>query len=130
MVSPSTVGSIASSEGVPASLAEAIGYQESGFNNGMVSHTGAVGVMQIMPSTWNWIGAHLAGPPPLSETSASDNIRAGSLLLHSLLADTGGNEAEAVAGVRQQRDGAAPALRRRIEKAARSPTKWFAGCAM
>jgi soluble lytic murein transglycosylase-like protein len=101
MVSPSTVGSIASSEGVPASLAEAIGYQESGFNNGMVSHTGAVGVMQIMPSTWNWIGAHLAGPPPLSETSASDNIRAGSLLLHSLLADTGGNEAEAVAGYYQ-----------------------------
>jgi soluble lytic murein transglycosylase-like protein len=100
-VSPSTVGSIASAEGVPPSLAEAIGYQESGFNNGMVSNTGAVGVMQIMPSTWSWIGQHLAGPPPLSQNSASDNIRAGSLLLHSLLADTGGNEAMAVAGYYQ-----------------------------
>jgi LysM repeat protein len=101
MVSPATVGSIAASEGVPESLAEAIGYQESGFNNGMVSHTGAVGVMQIMPSTWDWIGQHLAGPPPLSTSSATDNIRAGSLLLHSLLSDAGGNAEMAVAGYYQ-----------------------------
>jgi LysM repeat protein len=101
MVSSSQVGSIAASEGVPASLAEAIGYQESGFNNGMVSHTGAVGVMQIMPSTWNWIGQNLAGPPPLSAASATDNIRAGSLLLHSLLSDTGGDATMAVAGYYQ-----------------------------
>ncbi|HEV7495458.1 lytic transglycosylase domain-containing protein, partial [Baekduia sp.] len=95
------VGSIAASEGVPPSLAEAIGYQESGFNNREVSSTGAVGVMQIMPSTWNWIGQNLATPPPLSTTSAADNIRAGSLLLHSLLSDSGGNDAEAVAGYYQ-----------------------------
>ena len=101
MVSPATVGSIAANEGVPASLAEAVGYQESGFNNGMVSHTGAVGVMQIMPSTWSWIGHNLAGPPPLSPISAADNIRAGSLLLHSLLSDTGGDAAQAVAGYYQ-----------------------------
>ena len=100
-VSSSEVGSIAASEGVPASLAEAIGYQESGFNNGEVSSTGAVGVMQIMPSTWNWIGQNLAGPPPLQSSSATDNIRAGSLLLHSLLSDTGGNAAEAAAGYYQ-----------------------------
>jgi soluble lytic murein transglycosylase-like protein len=100
-VSSSEVGSIAASEGVPPSLAEAIGYQESGFNNGVVSHTGAVGVMQIMPSTWGWIGQNLAGPPPLSSTSATDNIRAGSLLLHSLLSDTGGDAAMAVAGYYQ-----------------------------
>jgi LysM repeat protein len=101
MVSPATVGSIAASEGVPASLAEAVGYQESGFNNGMVSNTGAVGVMQIMPSTWSWIGQHLAGPPPLSTASATDNIRAGSLLLHSLLSDAGGNAETAIAGYYQ-----------------------------
>jgi N-acetylmuramoyl-L-alanine amidase len=100
-VSPSLVGSIANSEGVPASLAEAVGYQESGFNNSMVSNTGAVGVMQIMPSTWNWIGRNLDPTPPLSQSSASDNVRAGSLLLHSLLADTGGDPAMAVAGYYQ-----------------------------
>jgi N-acetylmuramoyl-L-alanine amidase len=101
VVSPSAVGSIAASEGVPASLAEAVGYQESGFNNAMVSHTGAVGVMQIMPSTWNWIGQNLSPTPPLSDSSVTDNIRAGSLLLHSLLADTGGNEPMAIAGYYQ-----------------------------
>jgi LysM repeat protein len=101
LVSPSVVGSIANSEGVPASLAEAIGYQESGFNNSMVSKTGAVGVMQIMPSTWNWIGRNLSPSPPLSQSSATDNVRAGSLLLHSLLADTGGDPAMAVAGYYQ-----------------------------
>ena len=67
----------------------------------MVSSTGAVGVMQIMPSTWSWIGQNLAGPPPLSSTSATDNIRAGSLLLHSLLSDTGGDATMAVAGYYQ-----------------------------
>ncbi len=101
MVSSSEVGSIAASEGVSPSLAEAVGYQESGFNNREVSSTGAVGVMQIMPSTWSWIGQNLAGPPPLSPTSATDNIRAGSLLLHSLLSDTGGDTAMAVAGYYQ-----------------------------
>jgi LysM repeat protein len=101
VVSPSEVGSIAASEGVSPSLAEAIGYQESGFNNREVSSTGAVGVMQIMPSTWSWIGQNLAGPPPLSPTSAADNIRAGSLLLHSLLSDTQGDAAQAVAGYYQ-----------------------------
>ncbi|MGZ4243338.1 MAG: LysM peptidoglycan-binding domain-containing protein [Solirubrobacteraceae bacterium] len=101
MVSSSEVGSIAASEGVSPSLAEAVGYQESGFNNSMVSSTGATGVMQIMPGTWNFIGQNLAGPPPLSPTSATDNIRAGSLLLHSLLQQTGGDPATAVAGYYQ-----------------------------
>jgi murein DD-endopeptidase MepM/ murein hydrolase activator NlpD len=113
MVSASQVGSIAASEGVPSSLAEAVGYQESGFNNAMVSSTGATGVMQIMPGTWNFIGQNLAGPPPLSPTSATDNIRAGSLLLHSLLNQTGGDTAMAVAGYYQglqsvQRNGLFP----------------------
>lgn len=88
-VSPSQVGSIAAANGVPPSLAEAIGYQESGFNNNEVSPTGATGVMQIEPGTWNYIGQNLAGPPPLSPSSATDNVRAGTLLLHSLINQTG-----------------------------------------
>ncbi|MGA9858882.1 MAG: LysM peptidoglycan-binding domain-containing protein [Solirubrobacteraceae bacterium] len=101
MVSPSEVGSIAAANGVPASLAEAIGYQESGFNNGLVSSTGATGVMQIEPGTWNYIGQNLASPPPLSTSSAADNIRGGVLLLHSLLNQTGGNAAQAAAAYYQ-----------------------------
>lgn len=103
-VSASQVGSIAAQNGVSSSLAEAIGYQESGFNNNMVSSTGATGVMQIEPGTWNYIGQNLAGPPPLSPTSAADNIRGGVLLLHSLLAQTGGDPAMAAAAYYQGLD--------------------------
>ena len=100
-VSPSAVGSIAAANGVSPSLAEAIGYQESGFNNALVSSTGATGVMQIEPGTWEYIGQNLATPPPLSSASAQDNIRGGVLLLHSLLAQTGGDPALAAAGYYQ-----------------------------
>jgi soluble lytic murein transglycosylase-like protein len=99
-VSASEVGSIASANGVPPSLADAIGWQESGFNNDLISPAGAVGVMQILPGTWRWINSSLA-PSPLSPSSASDNVRGGVLMLHSLLGATGGNEAMAAAGYYQ-----------------------------
>jgi LysM repeat protein len=100
-VSASEVGQVAAANGVSPSLAEAIGYQESGFNNDLVSSTGATGVMQIEPGTWNYIGSNLSGPPPLSPSSAQDNIRAGVTLLHSLLDQTGGDPALAAAGYYQ-----------------------------
>ncbi len=98
-VSSSEVGSIAAAEGVSPSLAEAVGYQESGFNNNEVSSTGAIGVMQIEPGTWNDIGS-LSGQA-LSPDSATDNVRAGSLFLHSLLDQTGGDTQMALAGYYQ-----------------------------
>lgn len=100
-VSAGQVGSIAVANGVSPSLAEAISWQESGFNNGLVSSTGATGVMQIEPGTWQWIGRNLASPPPLSAASASDNVRGGVLLLRSLLAQTGGDPSLAAAGYYQ-----------------------------
>ena len=100
-VSPSEVGAIAAAHGVPASLAEAIADQESGFNNALTSSAGARGVMQIMPGTWNWIGQTLTGPTPLSPASAYSNVRAGVLYLRSLLQSTGGNQAAAAAGYYQ-----------------------------
>jgi soluble lytic murein transglycosylase-like protein len=100
-VSASAVGQVASANGVSPSLAEAIGDQESGFNNNLVSRTGATGVMQIEPGTWDYIASHLTTPPPLSPASAQDNIRGGVLLLHSLLDQTGGDPALAAAGYYQ-----------------------------
>jgi LysM repeat protein len=101
-VSPSQVGSIAAANGVPPSLADAIAYQESGFNNGAVSTSDARGVMQILPGTWDWIQRTLvAGAPPLAPASATDNIRGGVLLLKSLLNSTGGDPALAAAGYYQ-----------------------------
>jgi N-acetylmuramoyl-L-alanine amidase len=100
-VSPSEVGSIASANGVPPSLAEAIAEQESGFNNGVVSSANARGVMQILPETWSWIDQELAGPEHLAPASATSNVRAGVLLLHSLLGETGGDPGLAAAGYYQ-----------------------------
>ncbi len=98
-VSASQVGSIASANGVPASLADAIGWQESGFNNDLVSSADARGVMQILPGTWAWIQQSLnSGGPPLAPASAADNVRGGVLLLHSLLDATGGDQSLAAAG--------------------------------
>jgi LysM repeat protein len=101
-VSPSEVGSIAAANGVPPALAEAIAYQESGFNNAAVSTSDARGVMQILPGTWDYIQNSLTpGTSPLAPASASDNVRGGVLLLRSLLNATGGNDAMAAAGYYQ-----------------------------
>jgi len=98
-VTSSEVGSIASANGVPAPLADAIGWQESGFNNDLVSSADARGVMQILPGTWAWIQQSLnSGGPPLAPASAADNVRGGVLLLHSLLDATGGDSSLAAAG--------------------------------
>jgi N-acetylmuramoyl-L-alanine amidase len=95
----SEISSIASQHGVSGSLASAIGWQESGFNNGMVSSANARGVMQVMPGTWDWIENNLSGP--LDPSSPADNVKAGSLYLGQLLKDTGGDEREAVAAYYQ-----------------------------
>ncbi len=117
LVSSSEIASIANAEGVPPALAEAIGWQESGFNNSEVSNVGAVGVMQIVPNTWRWIGDHVA-TVPLQPASASDNVRAGVLLLHALLAQTG-SDSQAAAGYYQglasiRRNGLYPSTQRYV----------------
>jgi N-acetylmuramoyl-L-alanine amidase len=100
-VSAPEVGSIAAANGVPSSLADAIAWQESGFNNDVVSSADARGVMQILPGTWQWIQDDLNQGPPLAPASATDNVRGGVLLLHSLLTATGGDPALAAAGYYQ-----------------------------
>jgi LysM repeat protein len=101
-VTASEVGSVAAANGVPPSLAAAIAWQESGFNNDLVSSADARGVMQILPGTWEWIQHSLdTGGPPLAPASAADNVRGGVLLLHSLLNSTGGDSAMAAAGYYQ-----------------------------
>jgi soluble lytic murein transglycosylase-like protein len=94
------IGSIAGANGAPASLATAIAWQESGFNNAMVSVANARGIMQVMPSTWTYVQNDL-GAGPLDPASPADNVRAGSLLLARLLRDTGGDPATAVAAYYQ-----------------------------
>lgn len=96
----SQIKALAAEHGAPASLAAAIAWQESGFNNAAVSSANARGVMQIMPGTWDWVNRNLA-PGPLDPASAADNVRAGSLYLAQLLRQTGGDARLATAAYYQ-----------------------------
>src|SRR6185503_18663945 len=85
---------------VSPSLAAAVAWQESGFNNGVVSLANARGVMQLLPGTWSWVEEQLAGRP-LAPDSALDNVDAGVMYLDQLIQDAGGDEARAVAAYYQ-----------------------------
>ena len=99
-VTAAEIGEIASSHGVPASLAAAVAWQESGFNNSVVSSADARGVMQVLPGTWSWVEQYLHGGP-LDPDSATDNVHAGSLYLAEMLRNAGGDPALALAGYYQ-----------------------------
>jgi soluble lytic murein transglycosylase-like protein len=99
-VGAADVQSVAAAHGVSPSLATAIAWQESGFNNAMVSSANARGVMQVMPGTWDYVQKNLA-TRQLNPHSAADNVTAGVLYLKSLLNQTGGNESQAIAAYYQ-----------------------------
>jgi soluble lytic murein transglycosylase-like protein len=114
-VAPAEVGAIAEADGVPGALAEAIADQESGFNDDEVSATGATGVMQLEPETWNDL-TRVDGLE-LSPDSALDNVRGGVAVLRSLLLDTGNDQDETIAAYYQglesvRAQGIFPATRR------------------
>jgi N-acetylmuramoyl-L-alanine amidase len=94
------VQAVAAQYGVSPSLAAAIAWQESGFNNAMVSAANARGVMQVMPGTWDYVQQNLA-QRQLDPNSATDNVHAGVLYLKRLLDETGGDENAAIAGYYQ-----------------------------
>jgi soluble lytic murein transglycosylase-like protein len=99
-VSATDIQNVAAQYGVSPSLAAAVAWQESGFNNDMVSSANARGVMQVMPGTWDYVQQNLAGRP-LDPSSATDNVHAGVMYLKRLLTDAGGDENAAIAGYYQ-----------------------------
>ena len=66
--------------GVEAGLVVAVAYAESGFDKNVVSQKGAVGVMQILPSTAQWIAGELEREI-FDLTNASTNIEFGCFYL-------------------------------------------------
>jgi LysM repeat protein len=98
--SGSQIANAAAAHGVPASLAQAIAWQESGFNNGLVSSADARGVMQITPPTWSFVQRNLASSP-LNPLSPADNVTGGVLYLRYLLRAAGGDPTTAIAGYYQ-----------------------------
>jgi len=81
--------------GVDPSLARALAWMESGYQNDVVSSVGAQGVMQLLPSTWKYVENVLIGHRV--QHTADGNVQVGLALLHHLLGAFGGDERLALA---------------------------------
>jgi LysM repeat protein len=93
------VAATARAMGVDASLAQAIAFQESGFNHSAVSPANAIGTMQVIPSSGEW-ASQLVGRQ-LNLLDPDDNVVAGVAILRSLLKSSGGDLPTAIAGYYQ-----------------------------
>ena len=76
--------------GVPPAFALAVAWQESGWQQGVTSWAGAVGVMQLLPSTGEWVGEAMLGRH-VDLADARQNVRAGVRLLAHYLDRYDGN---------------------------------------
>ena len=92
------VADTARRHGVPTSLALAVAYHESGFQQRVVSSVDAIGVMQVLPSTGRGISRSIGRELDLYDVH--DNVTAGVVLLRQLLRSTGSTDA-ALAGYYQ-----------------------------
>ena len=81
--------------GVSSSLVRALAWMESGYQPGLVSSAGARGVLQLLPSTRQYVQTVLVGHP-LPRTLDGD-VEAGVLLIRHLLAEFGGDQRLALA---------------------------------
>jgi soluble lytic murein transglycosylase-like protein len=82
--------------GVDATLARALAWMESGWQQDVVSNVGAIGVMQLLPETWNFVDVVLIGHH--TPRTYDGNVQAGVRYLRWQLAEFGGNVRLALAG--------------------------------
>jgi LysM repeat protein len=92
---------------VDAGLARALAWQESGYQTNLTSVSGAWGVMQILPVTWDYVETVLIGATV--PRTADGNVRIGVAYLASLLTAFNGDERLALGawyqGAQAVRDG-------------------------
>jgi soluble lytic murein transglycosylase-like protein len=85
--------------GVDPKLARAVAWMESGFQQDVVSSAGAVGVMQLLPETWEWVDTLLLGQ--VTPRNYEGNVRAGVRYLRWQLDQFNGDVRLALAGYYQ-----------------------------
>jgi Transglycosylase SLT domain/Putative peptidoglycan binding domain len=81
--------------GLDSQLVKALAWMESGYNPNLTSSTGAWGVMQIQPETWNYAETVLLGRPV--PRTVDGNVQIGTVYLHHLLNVFHGDEHYALA---------------------------------
>lgn len=91
-------------QGVPSSFALAVAWQESGWQPGVVSSAGAIGVMQLLPSTADWIAGSMLGHG-VDLWDPASNVQAGVALLRHYLDRYGGDRPLALAAYYQGQAG-------------------------
>jgi LysM repeat protein len=82
--------------GVDPALVRALAWMESGFQQDVVSSVGAIGVMQLLPETWEFVDAVLLGVR--TPRNYRGNVRAGVRYLRWQLDEFGGDRRLALAG--------------------------------
>lgn len=91
---------ISRANGWSPAFVKALAWQESGWNNEAVSSAGAIGIMQVMPDTGDFISRHLIGRE-LDLHDPRDNVIAGVAFLQHLWELTGGDVHQTLAGYYQ-----------------------------
>jgi LysM repeat protein len=86
--------------GLDPAFVMAVTWQESGWQNGVVSPAGAIGIGQLLPSTATFVSRDLIGVP-LDPRVPEHNIRMTARYLRWLLSRTNGDVDRAVAGYYQ-----------------------------
>jgi soluble lytic murein transglycosylase-like protein len=76
-------------------------WMESGWQNRVVSRTGAAGIGQLMPDTARFVREILIGVPSLDVKDPEHNIRMSARYLRWLLDRSGGDQAKALAAYYQ-----------------------------
>jgi LysM repeat protein len=87
-------------QGVPPAFALAVAWQESGWQPRVVSYAGAVGVMQLLPATGDWVSATMLGHP-VNLWNPEQNVRAGVRLLKHYLVRYAGDRSLVLAAYYQ-----------------------------
>jgi soluble lytic murein transglycosylase-like protein len=86
---------------LPSDLLMATTWLESGWQNGVVSRTGAVGIGQLMPDTVRFVRGDLIGVPSLDPRQPEHNIRMSARYLRWLVDQANGDLRLALGGYYQ-----------------------------
>ena len=88
-------------EGIDPGLVKALAWVESGWQQHVVSYTGAMGLMQLMPATAAWLESDIFGQFLNEDVSAYDNVKMGTRYLRILMDATGWDTETALASYYQ-----------------------------